>query len=135
MTVHVRFAPSPTGSLHLGSALTALVNRLFASSLGGTMLLRIDDTDAERTVAGAEEAILADLRWLGIGWDEGPVRQSSRIERHVESQARALAAYRAGAFQAQRHPHFVGLLHLGRARQEKEPPGRAPATDYVTYLA
>ena len=85
MTVHVRFAPSPTGSLHLGSALTALVNRLFASKAGGTMLLRIDDTDAERTVAGAEEAILADLGWLGIGWDEGPVRQSSRAERHVEA--------------------------------------------------
>ena len=49
------------------------------------MLLRIDDTDAERTVAGAEGAILADLAWLGIGWDEGPVRQSSRIERHVEA--------------------------------------------------
>jgi glutamyl/glutaminyl-tRNA synthetase len=85
MSVHVRFAPSPTGSLHLGSALTALVNRLFASKAGGTMLLRIDDTDAERTVAGAEDAILADLRWLGIGWDEGPVRQSSRAERHVEA--------------------------------------------------
>jgi glutamyl/glutaminyl-tRNA synthetase len=85
MSVHARFAPSPTGSLHLGSALTALVNRLFASKAGGTMLLRIDDTDAERTVAGAEDAILADLRWLGIGWDEGPVRQSSRAERHVEA--------------------------------------------------
>ena len=85
MTVHVRFAPSPTGSLHLGSALTALVNRLFASKQGGTMLLRIDDTDAERTVAGAEDAILADLEWLAIDWDEGPVRQSSRAERHVEA--------------------------------------------------
>ncbi len=85
MTVHVRFAPSPTGSLHLGSALTALVNRLFASNQGGTMLLRIDDTDAERTVAGAEDAIVADLEWLGIGWDEGPIRQSSRAERHVEA--------------------------------------------------
>ena len=85
MTVHVRFAPSPTGSLHLGSALTALVNRLFASKQGGTMLLRIDDTDAERTVPGAEDAILADLEWLGIGWDDGPIRQSSRAERHVEA--------------------------------------------------
>src|SRR6478609_12145036 len=85
MTVHVRFAPSPTGSLHLGSALTALVNRLFASSRAGAMLLRIDDTDAERTVAGAEEAILGDLEWLGIGWDEGPVRQSSRSKRYEEA--------------------------------------------------
>jgi glutamyl/glutaminyl-tRNA synthetase len=85
MSVHVRFAPSPTGPLHLGSALTALVNRLFSRKLGGTMLLRIDDTDAERTASGAEEAILADLRWLGIDWDEGPVAQSTRVERHVEA--------------------------------------------------
>jgi glutamyl-tRNA synthetase len=85
MTAHVRFAPSPTGSLHLGSALTALINRLFASSRDGTMLLRIDDTDAERTAPGAEEAILADLGWLGIEWDDGPVRQSARAERHVEA--------------------------------------------------
>ena len=77
MTVHVRFAPSPTGSLHLGSALTALVNRLFASRLGGTMLLRIDDTDAERAVGGSEEAILADLRWLGIGTSRLPTQPST----------------------------------------------------------
>jgi glutamyl-tRNA synthetase len=72
--VRVRFAPSPTGSLHLGGALSAVANR----RLGDWMLLRIDDTDAARTVAGGEEAILRDLEWLGIGWDEGPVRQSER---------------------------------------------------------
>jgi glutamyl-tRNA synthetase len=81
--VRVRFAPSPTGSLHVGSALIAVVNRRFTDEHGGTMLLRIDDTD--RVVPGAESAILADLRWLGIGFDEGPVRQSERAERHREA--------------------------------------------------
>jgi hypothetical protein len=70
----VRFAPSPTGSLHVGNALSAVINR----RLGDTLLLRIDDTDAARNVAGGEAAILDDLRWLGLDWDEGPVRQSER---------------------------------------------------------
>jgi glutamyl/glutaminyl-tRNA synthetase len=70
----VRFAPSPTGSLHVGNALSAVANR----RLGDWMLLRIDDTDAARNVPGGEEALIRDLEWLGIGWDEGPVRQSER---------------------------------------------------------
>jgi glutamyl/glutaminyl-tRNA synthetase len=81
--VRVRFAPSPTGSLHIGNALGAVANRNF----GGTMLLRIDDTDAARNVPGGEGAILDDLRWLGIEWDEGPVRQSARGERYREAAA------------------------------------------------
>jgi glutamyl-tRNA synthetase len=76
--VRVRFAPSPTGSLHVGNALSAVVNR----RAGDWMLLRIDDTDPARNVAGGEEAIVEDLGWLGIGWDEGPVRQSARPERY-----------------------------------------------------
>jgi glutamyl-tRNA synthetase len=76
----VRFAPSPTGSLHLGNALSAVANR----RLGEWMLLRIDDTDPARNVPGGEGAILEDLEWLGIAWDEGPVRQSDRAERHRE---------------------------------------------------
>jgi glutamyl-tRNA synthetase len=78
----VRFAPSPTGTLHVGNALTAVINR----RLGEHLLLRIDDTDPARNVPGGEEALLADLDWLGIGWDEGPLRQSGRQE-----------AYRAAA--------------------------------------
>jgi glutamyl/glutaminyl-tRNA synthetase len=81
--VKVRFAPSPTGSLHLGNALSAAINR----RLGDWMLLRIDDTDPARNVEGGEAAILRDLEWLGIGWDEGPVRQSERAERHREAAA------------------------------------------------
>ncbi len=80
MAVRVRFAPSPTGSLHLGNALSAVGNR----GLGDWMLLRIDDTDAARNVPGGEAAILGDLEWLGIEWDEGPIRQSERAERHRE---------------------------------------------------
>jgi glutamyl-tRNA synthetase len=79
----VRFAPSPTGTLHLGNALTAVANRRF----GEWMLLRIDDTDPARNVPGGEEAILRDLDWLGVAWDEGPVRQSERQERYREAAA------------------------------------------------
>src|SRR5437868_14449454 len=77
----VRFAPSPTGSLHVGNALSSLANR----RLGDWFLLRIDDTDAARNVPGGEDAILRDLEWLGIAWDEGPVRQSDRAPRYAEA--------------------------------------------------
>src|SRR5712691_9487831 len=79
----VRFAPSPTGTLHIGNALTAVANRAF----GEWLLLRIDDTDPARNVPGGEEAILRDLEWLGVTWDEGPVRQSERQERYREAAA------------------------------------------------
>lgn len=79
----VRFAPSPTGSLHVGNALSAVANR----KLGDWMLLRIDDTDPQRNVPGGEEAILRDLEWLGLSWDEGPVGQSERQERYGEAGA------------------------------------------------
>jgi glutamyl/glutaminyl-tRNA synthetase len=79
----VRFAPSPTGSLHVGNALSAVANRAF----GDWALLRIDDTDPARNVPGGEEELLRDLEWLGLEWDEGPVRQSERRERHREAGA------------------------------------------------
>ena len=78
-----RFAPSPTGSLHVGNALSAVAAR----RLGDWLLLRIDDTDPARNLPGGEEAILRDLEWLGIAWDEGPVRQSERHERYREAAA------------------------------------------------
>jgi hypothetical protein len=83
MATRVRFAPSPTGSLHLGSALSAVANR----RRGDWLLLRIDDTDRSREVEGAVDAILEDLEWLGLPWNEGPVRQSERAERHREAAA------------------------------------------------
>jgi len=79
----VRFAPSPTGSLHVGNALSAVANR----ALGDWMLLRIEDTDPARNVPGGEEAILRDLAWLGLEWDEGPVRQSERQGRYRQAAA------------------------------------------------
>ena len=90
----VRFAPSPTGSLHLGSALTAVVNRRFADERGGVLVLRIDDTDASRSDREAEAGILRDLEWLAIRWDEGPLRQSERGEFYREAAERLL---RSGA--------------------------------------
>jgi nondiscriminating glutamyl-tRNA synthetase len=85
--VRVRFAPAPTGLLHIGNARTALFNYLFAKREGGTLVLRIEDTDAERSTDASIEAILQDLRWLGIFWEEGPdgsgqdgpYRQSQRL--------------------------------------------------------
>jgi glutamyl-tRNA synthetase len=84
VATRVRFAPSPTGSLHVGNALSAVANR----RLGDWLLLRIDDTDPARNVPGGEAEILRDLEWLGVGWDEGPVRQSERGERYREAAAR-----------------------------------------------
>src|SRR4051812_11592880 len=100
--IRVRFAPSPTGSLHLGNALSAVANRSFADERAGTFLLRIDDTDAARNVKGGAEVIATDLEWLGVGWDEGPVLQSERFVRHRE------AAHQIG------EPGAEGALRFGR---------------------
>ncbi len=72
--VRVRYAPSPTGSLHIGGARTALYNYLFAQAHHGQFILRIEDTDRKRYIPGAEEEIMKSLRWLGAEWDEGPDR-------------------------------------------------------------
>ncbi len=79
-----RFAPSPTGYLHIGGARTALFNWLYAKHTGGVMLLRIEDTDRERSTDAATAAILDGLKWLGLDWDGEPVSQVSRVERHRE---------------------------------------------------
>src|ERR1700761_1715439 len=79
--IKVRFAPSPTGYLHVGNARAALANFLFARRQGGRLLLRLDDTDTERGRPEYEQAIYDDLRWLGIEWDE-PARQSDRTARY-----------------------------------------------------
>lgn len=84
MTIHVRFAPSPTGRLHVGNARIALVNWLFARSKGGRFLFRLDDTDTERSTAEFAAAIEADLRWLGYDWD-GFARESDRMDRYARA--------------------------------------------------
>lgn len=71
--VRVRFAPSPTGYLHIGGARTALFNYLFARHHGGKFILRIEDTDTERTIKDSAEKLMAAFRWLGLSWDEGPI--------------------------------------------------------------
>jgi glutamyl-tRNA synthetase len=95
MTVTVRFAPSPTGFLHIGSARTALFNWLFARHHGGTFRLRVEDTDRARSTPEAVSAIIDGLDWLGLAWDGEIVYQSARAARHAEIARRLLAAGRA----------------------------------------
>jgi glutamyl-tRNA synthetase len=112
----VRFAPSPTGRLHLGNARTALVNWLFARKTGGLFLLRLDDTDRERSRAEFAEAIEADLRWLGLDWDEFG-RQSDRIERYAIAAERLRAAGRI-------YPCFESQEELDLKRKLAQQRGR-----------
>ncbi|CAA9495656.1 MAG: Glutamyl-tRNA synthetase [uncultured Solirubrobacterales bacterium] len=87
-SMRVRFAPSPTGALHIGGARTALYNWLLARGSGGKLVLRIEDTDRERSTPENVAQILDALEWLGLGWDEGPLSQAERGERHREEIAR-----------------------------------------------
>src|SRR5215218_9554945 len=82
MSMRVRFAPSPTGALHIGGARTALYNWLLARGSGGTFVLRIEDTDRERSTKENIDHILEAMEWLGLDYDEGPISQAERIDRH-----------------------------------------------------
>ena len=101
--VRVRFAPSPTGQVHVGNARTALFNWLFARQQGGTMVLRIEDTDVERSESRYERQLLEDLKWLGLDWDEGPdvggpfppYRQSDKLAVYLEHAERLVAEGKA----------------------------------------
>jgi glutamyl-tRNA synthetase len=95
MTPRVRFAPSPTGYLHVGGARTALFNWFFAKHTGGTFILRIEDTDKERSTDSHTQVILDGLRWLGVTWDEGPVFQGAEGDRHRADVAKLVAAGKA----------------------------------------
>ena len=139
-TVVTRFAPSPTGFLHIGGARTALFNWLFAKSLGGRMLLRIEDTDRARSTQEAIDAIIDGLKWLGLDWDGEPVFQFARAARHREAveqmlndgrayrcyaSAEELEQMRATAQAEGRPPRYDGRW---RDRPASEAPeGRAPA--------
>ena len=85
MSVRVRLAPSPTGTLHIGTARTAVFNWLFARNQGGTFILRVEDTDTERSKAEYTDNILAGLKWLGLDWDEGPFFQSQRLDLYKQA--------------------------------------------------
>ncbi|MDQ6767772.1 MAG: glutamate--tRNA ligase [Candidatus Eremiobacteraeota bacterium] len=126
-SVRVRFAPSPTGSLHVGGARTALFNYLFARRNNGTLVVRSEDTDAARSNPQFEAAILADLRWLGLDWDEGPdvggsfgpYRQSERQDRY------ALAAARLIEIEAV-YPCYCTPEELEAERTRQQSRGEAP---------
>ena len=91
----LRFAPSPTGFLHVGGGRTAIFNLLHARRHGGTMLLRIEDTDVERSRQHHAEQIVSSLHWLGVEWDEGPVYQSDRLDRYRQRAEELVAAKKA----------------------------------------
>ena len=117
----VRFAPSPTGHLHLGNARVAVVNWLFARRHGGRFLLRIDDTDRERSTRAFETAIREDLTWLGLGWD-AEFRQSGRHAAYDAAFERLRAAGRA-------YPCYETAAELAAARQARQAHGLPPRYD------
>ena len=122
MTVVTRFAPSPTGFLHIGGARTALFNWLYARGRGGKMLLRIEDTDRERSTQAAIDAILDGLKWLGIGWDGDAIYQFARAARHREV-ADALIAT-GHAYRCYASPEELTLMREAARRE-----GRAKLYD------
>src|SRR5450631_252337 len=121
-TIVTRFAPSPTGFLHIGGARTALFNWLYARGRGGKMLLRIEDTDRERSTQGAIDAILDGLRWLGIEWDGDTVYQFSRSARHREIVDQLLAAGRA-------YPCYAAPDELAQMREAARSNGSSKLYD------
>jgi glutamyl-tRNA synthetase len=122
MTVVARFAPSPTGFLHIGGARTALFNWLYARGRGGKMLLRIEDTDRERSTQAAIDAILDGLKWLGITWDGDTVYQFARSQRHREVVEQLLAAGRA-------YRCYASPEELAQMREAARREGRAKLYD------
>jgi glutamyl-tRNA synthetase len=118
MTVRTRFAPSPTGYLHIGGARTALFSWAYARKLGGTFILRIEDTDVERSTPEAVQAILDGMKWLNLDYDEGPFYQMQRVPRYKEVLAQMIAA--GQAYKCYTTPaELDALREAQRARGEK----------------
>jgi glutamyl-tRNA synthetase len=128
--VRVRFAPSPTGFLHVGGARTALYNHLHARATGGVFVLRIEDTDAERSTPESTRAILDGLRWLGLAWDEGP-GVGGEFGPYVQAERRALYAEAATRLEAAGHayPCFCTPDELEARRQQQLARGEDPRYD------
>jgi len=135
MTVRVRFAPSPTGHLHVGGARTAIFNWLYAKHFDGAFIIRIEDTDQVRSTDESERMVLDDLRWLGLGWDEGPdvggphapYRQSERRAMYGETAAALVAkgiAYRC----------YCSEEELEAKRKQAEVDGRPPHYDLKCWI-
>src|SRR5436309_8649372 len=144
--MRVRFAPSPTGQLHVGNARTALFNWLLARGAGGSFILRIEDTDVERSTRESESAILRDLRWLGLEWDEGPdvggahgpYRQSERLHLY-QSYAKELlsadAAYYCFCSTAQLEAERQAATAEGRPVQYAGTCRHLPADEVTARMA
>jgi len=160
MTVRVRIAPSPTGPLHIGTARTALFNYLFAKRMGGTFILRLEDTDVARSTLAFEKDILDQMHWLGLEWDEGPevaglpargpfgpYRQMQRLDRYAAAAERLLeedkayhcycsqeelAADKAAQEAAHQPPHYVGRCArlTPEQRAAREAEGRKPVVRF-----
>src|SRR5262245_24254471 len=130
MTVRVRFAPSPTGFLHVGGARTALYNHLFARARGGVFVLRVEDTDAERSTDDSVQAILNALRWLGLAWDEGPGVGGAHGP-YLQSERRALYRKYAERLAAmgRAYPCFCTPEELEARRQKQIERGEDPRYD------
>ena len=127
MTVRVRFAPSPTGHLHVGGARTAIFNWLFAKHHQGAFILRVEDTDQARSTRESEAMVLDDLRWLGVEWDEGPFRQSERTPIYHDAARELIArnvAYRC----------YCSEQELEEKRKAAEAAGRPPHYDLKCWL-
>lgn len=117
--IRVRFAPSPTGNLHIGGARTALFNWLFARHNGGKLILRVDDTDMERSTEESMRAIIEGLKWLGLDWDEGPVYQSDRLEEYRKYAHKLIDEGKA-------YYCFCSKEELDDMRQRAQKEGRPP---------
>ncbi len=122
MTVRTRFAPSPTGFLHIGGARTALFSRAYARRHGGTFVLRIEDTDTERSTQASVQAILDSMKWLGLDWDEGPFFQMQRLARYKEVAEQLIAAGHA-------YRDYMPKEALDALRAEQTARGEKPRYD------
>jgi glutamyl-tRNA synthetase len=135
--IRVRIAPSPTGPLHLGTVRTALFNWLFAKNQGGTFILRIEDTDLERSHQKYEKDILENLQWLGLAWDEGPYRQSERLdiyEKYIKKLLKEEKAYYCFCSKEELETDRQAMLsqglqpkYSGRCRNNKKPDSKKPS--------
>ena len=131
MSVRVRFAPSPTGFLHVGGARTALFNYLFARRYGGVFVLRIEDTDAARSTDESLSAILESMRWLGLTWDEGPGAAAGPHAPYFQAERRDLYALHARALRdaGKAYPCFCTAEDLERRREQQMARGEPPRYD------
>jgi len=133
--VRVRFAPSPTGHTHLGSARTALYNYVLARQTGGQFILRVEDTDQKRFVPGAEEELMTSLRWIGIEWDEGPDVGGPHAPYH-QSERKAIYQRFAQELVARGHAYYCFCTpeRLNTMREEQRQRGEQPHYDGTCRL-